>query len=136
MSRTARTEAELSETLREQMLASATDVVNALCTYAHDQPRANFDAREAHVLKAGRALLATWLGQLASAAGPRNPACPQCGVHTLNAVRRQRKPRTVNRRCGTGRLARVPVRCQGLGHTVVALRSALGSSAHHRTQGA
>ena len=39
--------------------------------------------REERVLKAGRDLLATWLGQLASAAGPRTPACPQCGVHTL-----------------------------------------------------
>src|SRR5260370_37929505 len=107
MSRTARTEAELSETLREQMLASATDVVNALCTYAHDQPRADFDAREAHVLKAGHALLATWLGQLASAAGPRNPAGPHCGVHTLNAVRRQRNPARMNMRCGTVPRARL-----------------------------
>src|SRR5260370_1057928 len=135
MSRTARTEAELSETLREQMLASATDVVNALCTYAHDQPMANFDAREAHVLKAGRALLATWLGQLASAAGPRNPACPQCGVHTLNAVRRQRKPRTVNSRCGTVRLARVRLSCRGCGHSWLPLQSVLGLAAKQRTSG-
>src|SRR5712692_6490182 len=36
--------------LREQMLASATDAVNALCTWAYDQLLANFDAREEHVL--------------------------------------------------------------------------------------
>ena len=88
------------DTLREQMLASATDAVNGLCTWAHDQPMADFDAREERVLKVGRELLATWLGQLASAAGPRSPACPKCGVHSLHAVRRRRTPRTVNSRCG------------------------------------
>jgi hypothetical protein len=78
------------DSLREQMLASATDAVNALCTSAQDQPMANFDAREERVLEVGRRLQATWLGQLASAAGPRSPACPKCGVHSLNAVRRRR----------------------------------------------
>src|SRR5258708_14858403 len=129
MSRTARTEAELSEPLREQMLASATDVVNALCTWAHDQPMADLDTREERVLKAGRELLATWLGQLASAAGPRNPACPQCGVHTLNAVRRQRKPRMVNSRSGTVRIVRVRLSCRGSPHSWPALPSALGLAA-------
>ena len=32
--------------LREQMLASATDAVNTLCTFAQDRPLADFDARE------------------------------------------------------------------------------------------
>src|SRR6266567_2863120 len=82
------------------MLASATDAVNTFCTWAHDEPTADFDAREERVLKVGRQLLATWLGQLASAAGPRSPACPKCGVHSLNAVRRRRTPRTMNSRCG------------------------------------
>ena len=66
----------MSDTLREQMLASATDAVNALCTFAQDQSMADFDAREERVLEVGRRLQATWLGQLASAAGPRSPACP------------------------------------------------------------
>jgi len=69
----------LDTALREQMLASATDAVNALCTFAQDQPMADFDAREERVLEVGRTLQATWLGQLASAAGPRSPACPKCG---------------------------------------------------------
>jgi len=43
----------LDTALREQMLASATDAVNALCTRAQDQPLANFDAREEHVLQVG-----------------------------------------------------------------------------------
>jgi hypothetical protein len=43
------------------------------------------------------------LGQVASAAGPRSPACPKCSVHSLNAVRRRRKPRTLNSRCGSVR---------------------------------
>jgi hypothetical protein len=42
--------------LREQMLASATDAVNALCTWAQDQLMATFDAREEHVLHVGREL--------------------------------------------------------------------------------
>ena len=54
--------------LREQMLASASDAVNTLCGWAHDQPLADFDVREERVLRVGRELLATWLGQLASAA--------------------------------------------------------------------
>ncbi len=135
MSRTARTEAKLSETLREQMLASATAVVNALCAWAHDQPMADFDRREERVLKAGRELLATWLGQLASAAGPRNPAGPQCGIHTLKAVRRRRKPRTVNSRCGTVRIARVRLSCRGCGHSWLPLQSVLGLAAKQRTSG-
>src|SRR2546430_2079797 len=65
---------QLSDTLREQMLASAGQAVNALCTWAHDELMADFCAREEHVLNVGRELLATWLGQLASAAGPRTPA--------------------------------------------------------------
>ena len=55
--------------LREQMLASATDAVNTFCTWAHDEPTAEFEAHEERVLKVGRQLLATWLGQLASAVG-------------------------------------------------------------------
>jgi len=39
----------LDTALREQMLASATDAVNALCAFAHDQPLAEFDAREERV---------------------------------------------------------------------------------------
>jgi hypothetical protein len=96
---------------------------------------ADLDTREERVLKAGRELLATWLGQLASAAGPRNPACPQCGVHTLNAVRRQRKPRTVNSRCGTVRIPRVRLSCRGCGHSWLPLQSVLGLAAKQRTSG-
>ncbi len=121
--------------LREQMLASATDAVNALCTLAHDQPLADFDAREEHVLKVGRQLLATWLGQLASAAGPRTPACPKCGVHSLNAVRRRRKPRLVNSRCGTVHIPRVRLTCRGCGHSWLPLQSVLGLAAKERTSG-
>ena len=121
--------------LREQMLASATDAVNALCTRALDQPLANFDAREEHVLHVGRTLLATWLGQLAGAAGPRTPACPKCGVHSLNAVRRRRKPRTMNSRCGTVYIPRVRLTCRGCGHSWLPLQSVLGVGAKQRTSG-
>ncbi len=121
--------------LREQMLASATDAVNAVCTWARDQPMANFDAREEHVLHVGRELLATWLGQLASAAGPRSPACPKCGVHSLTAVRRRRKPRTVNSRCGTVHIPRVRLTCRGCGHSGLPLQSVLGMAAQQRTSG-
>ena len=121
--------------LREQMLASATDAVNALCTFAQDQPLADFDAREERVLETGRALLATWLGQLASAAGPRTPACPKCGVHSLNAVRRRRKPRTMNSRCGTVHIPRVRLTCRGCGHSWLPLQTALGVGAQQRTSG-
>src|SRR5438270_12939326 len=76
------------------MLASATDAVNALCTFAQHKPMADFGTREERVLEVGRRLQATWLGQLASAAGPRSLACPKCAVHSLDAVRRRRKPRT------------------------------------------
>ena len=103
--------------LREQMLASATDAVNTFCTWAHDEPTADFEAREERVLNVGRQLLATWLGQLASAAGPRSPGCPKCGVHSLNAVRRRRKPRTVNSRCGIVHMPRVRLTCRGCGHS-------------------
>jgi hypothetical protein len=78
----------VSETLGEQMLASATEAVNAVCTWAHDQPMADFDARDERVLNVGRELLGTWLGQLASAAGSR----------------------TLNWRCGTAHIPRVPIR--------------------------
>jgi hypothetical protein len=125
----------LDTALREQMLASATEAVNALCTWAHDEPMADFDAREERVLKAGRELLATWLGQLASAAGPRSPACPKCGVHSLNAVRRRRKPRTVNSRCGSVHIARVRLSCRGCGHSWLPLQSVLGVAAKQRTSG-
>ena len=54
----------MSDSLREQMLASAADAVNALCIFAQDQPMADFDAREERVLEVGRTLQATWLGQL------------------------------------------------------------------------
>lgn len=121
--------------LREQMLASATEAVNALCTWAHDEPTADFDAREERVLKVGRQLLATWLGQLASAAGPRSPACPKCGVHSLNAVCRRRKPRTVNSRCGAVRIPRVRLTCRGCGHSWLPLNSVLGMAAKQRTSG-
>ena len=121
--------------LREQMLASATDAVNALCTCAHDEPTADFDEREERVLKVGRQLLATCLGQLASAAGPRSPACPRCGVHSLNAVRRRRKPRMVNSRCGTVHMPRVRLTCRGCGHSWLPLNSVLGMAAKQRTSG-
>jgi hypothetical protein len=125
----------VSETLREQMLASATEAVNAVCTWAHDQPMADFDAREERVLNVGRELLGTWLGQLASAAGPRSAACPKCGVHSLNAVRRRRKPRTLNSRCGTVHIPRVRLACRGCGHSWLPLQSVLGLSAKQRTSG-
>jgi len=125
----------LDTALREQMLASATDAVNAMCTWAHDQPTANFDAREERVLKVGRELMAIWLGQLASAAGPRSPACPQCGVHSLNAVRRRRKPRTMNSRCGTVHIPRVRLTCRGCGYSWLPLQSVLGLAAKQRTSG-
>jgi hypothetical protein len=51
------------------MLASATDGVNAMCSFAQDHPLADFAAREECVLNVGRALTATWLGQLAGVAG-------------------------------------------------------------------
>ena len=125
----------LDTALREQMLASATDAVNALSTWAQDQPLADFDAREERVLATGRALLATWLGQVAGAAGPRTPACPRCGVHSLNAVRRRRKPRTVNSRCGTVHIPRVRLTCRGCDHSWLPLQSALGLGAKQRTSG-
>src|SRR5260370_19822224 len=125
----------MAETLRGQMLASAAAAVNALCTFAQVQPLADFTAREELVLKAGRELLATWLGQLASAAGPRSPACPKCGVHSLNAVRRRRKPRTVNSRCGSVHIARVRLKCRGCGHSWLPLQSVLGVAAKQRTSG-
>jgi hypothetical protein len=125
----------LDTALREQMLASATDAVNALCTWAHDEPLADFDAREEHVLKVGRQLLATWLGQLASVAGPRTPACPKCGVHSLNAVRRQRTPRVVNSRCGSVHIPRVRLTCRGCGHSWLPLNSVLGIAVKQRTSG-
>ena len=121
--------------LREQMLASAMDAVNAMCTWAHDQPLADFDTREEHVLRVGRELLATWLGQLAGAAGSRSPACPKCGVHSLNAVRRRRKPRTVNSRCGTVHIARVRLTCRGCGHSWLPLNAVLGMASKQRTSG-
>jgi hypothetical protein len=77
----------MSEILREQMLASATKAVNALCTWAHDEPMADFDAREEHILNVGRELLATWLGPVGQCGRPRTPACPKCGVHSLTAIR-------------------------------------------------
>jgi hypothetical protein len=125
----------LDTALREQMLASATDAVNTLCTFAQDQQLADFDAREERVLEVGRALMATWLGQVAGAAGPRTPACPKCGVHSLNAVRRRRKPRTVNSRCGTVHIPRVRLTCRGCGHSWLPLRSALGFKAKQRSSG-
>jgi hypothetical protein len=125
----------LDTALREQMLASATDAVNALCTFAQDQSLADFDAREERVLDVGRALMATWLGQLAGAAGPRTPACPKCGVHSLNAVRRRRKPRTMNSRCGTVHIPRLRLTCRGCKHSWLPLQSVLGVAAKQRTSG-
>lgn len=125
----------MNTALREQMLASATEAVNALCTFAHDQPLADFDAREERVLNVGRALLGTWLGQLAGAAGPRTPACPKCGVHSLNAVRRRRTPRTLNSRCGSVHIPRVRLSCRGCGHSWLPLQAALGLGVNQRTSG-
>jgi len=105
----------VSDTLREQMLASAVAAVNTLCTWAQDQPLANFDAREEHVLNVGRALQATWLGQLTGAAGPRTVACPECGVHSLNAVRRRRQPRTMNSRVARSASRACGSRAAGVG---------------------
>jgi len=51
------------------MLASATDAVNALCSYAQDQPLADFVGREERVLETGPALMATWLGDLVGRRG-------------------------------------------------------------------
>jgi hypothetical protein len=119
--------------LREQMLASAADAVNALCVWAHDQWQADFDAREERMLHVGRALLATWLGQLAGAAGPRSPTCPKCGMHSLNAVRRRRKPRTINSRCGTIQISRVRLSCRGCGHSWLPLQPVLGLGSKQRT---
>jgi hypothetical protein len=74
----------LDTALREQMLASATDAVNMLCTFAQDQQLADFDAREQRVLEVGHALMATWLGQLPGAAGPlpqvRRPFAERCAT--------------------------------------------------------
>jgi len=125
----------LDTALREQMLASATETVNALCMWAHDQPTADFDAREERVQQAGRRLLATWLGQLAGAAGPRSPACPKCGVHSLNAVRRRRKLRTLNSRCGVVHIPRMRLTCRGCGSSWLPLQSVLGLAAKQRTSG-
>jgi hypothetical protein len=125
----------LDTALREQMLASATEAVNALCTFAQDQPLADFDAREEHVLAVGRGLLATWLGHLAGAAGPRTPACPECGVHSLNAVRRRRKPRRLNSRCGTVHIPRIRLTCRGCGHSWLPLQCVLGVGPKQRTSG-
>jgi hypothetical protein len=96
---------------------------------------ADFDAREERVLNVGRGLLATWLGQVASAAGPRTPACPKCGVHSLNAIRRRRTPRTLNSRCGTIHMPRVRLSCRGCGHSWLPLQSVLGVAAKQRTSG-
>src|SRR5260370_3240079 len=117
------------------MLEPATDAVNTLCTFAQDQPMADFDAREERVLEVGRRLQATWLGQRASAAGPRSPACPQCGVHSRNAVGRGRKQRTMNSRCGTVHIPRARVACRGCGHSWLPLQAALGVGAQQRTSG-
>ncbi len=126
----------MNTALREQMLASASEAVNALWTFAQDQPLADFDTREERVLNVGRALLATWLGQLAGAAGLRTPACPQCGVHSLNAVRRRRKPRTLNTRCGTVHMPRVRLTCRGCKHSWLPLQAVLGLGDKQRTSGA
>jgi hypothetical protein len=66
------------------MPASAIDAVNAVCPWAHDEPIADFGAREERVLKIGRELLATWLRQLAGVAGPRSPEVrrPLAECHT------------------------------------------------------
>src|SRR5712691_1411259 len=75
------------------------------------------------------------VGQLASTAGPRSPACPKCGVHSLNAVRRRRKPRTMNSRCGTVHIPRVRLTCRACGHSWLPLQAALGVGAQQRTSG-
>src|SRR5207302_426854 len=68
-------------------------------------------------------------------AGPRTPACPKCGVHSLKAVRRRRKPRMINSRCGTVHLQRVRLTCRGCGHSWLPLQSVLGLAAKQRTSG-
>ena len=77
--------------------------------------------------------MARWLAQLAGAAEPRTPACPKCGVHSLNAVRRQRKPRTVNSRCGTIQIPRVRLSCRGCGHSWLPLQAVLSLGSKQRT---
>jgi len=119
--------------LREQMLASATDAVNAMCTFAQDQPSGDFDAREERVLEVGRALMATWLGLQAGVAGRRTPACPKCGVHSLNAMRRRLKPRTMKDRCGTVHIPRLRLTCRECKHSWLSLQSVLGVAAKQRT---
>ncbi len=100
--------------LREQMLARAEALVNALATWTHDYPDADFAAREARVLEQGRALLRDLLGLVAGAAGPRTPACPRCGVRSVRPVRRHR-PRTVQSRCGPVQIPRALLTCRGCG---------------------
>jgi hypothetical protein len=104
----------VNEPLREQMLARATELVNALATWTHDHPDADLDGREAVVLEQGRALLRDLLALVAAAAGPRSPACPRCGVRSVRPVRR-RRPRVVQTRCGLVRLPRPLLTCRGCG---------------------
>lgn len=100
--------------LREQMLARAETLVNALATWAHDHPEADFDQREAQVLAQGRTLLRELLGLVAGAAGRRTPACPRCGVRSVRPVTR-RRPRTVQTRCGPVCVPRALLTCRGCG---------------------
>ncbi len=104
----------MDATLREQMLARAEALVNALTSWVHDHPDADFDAREAQVLQQGRALLCALLGLVAAAAGPRTPACPHCGMRSVRPVRR-RRPRTLQSRCGPVTVPRALLTCRGCG---------------------
>jgi hypothetical protein len=104
----------MDTSLREEMLARAEALVNHLATWAHDHPDADFDAREALVLEAGRLLQREWLALVAGAAGRRTPACPHCGVRSVRAIRR-RRTRTLQSRCGLVRIRRHLLSCRGCG---------------------
>src|SRR6266542_4964687 len=59
----------------------------------------------------------------------------EAGRPGLTAVRRRRKPRTMNSRCGTVHIPRVRLTCRGCGHGWLPLQSALGFDAKQRTSG-
>ena len=56
-------------------------------------------------------------------------------MHSLQAVRRRRKPRTVTSRCGTVHIPRVRLSCRGCGHSWLPLQSVLGLGTKQRTSG-
>src|SRR6266542_235664 len=59
----------------------------------------------------------------------------EAGRPGLTAVRRRRKPRTMNSRCGTVHIPRVRLTCRGCGHGWLPLQSALALGAKQRTSG-